>query len=152
MLCRSVTFIGSDTPHLQVADLMEGIHASTQGGAFICPGQLTLLRVKCNSVMSIVNFVSALDGGYTMLSLPSTLREHAELIFGDIRWSSEHTLEDQVRCIESVGGSVCRGGTYTDVDTVDDVRSLDQLCREQVSGGSETPCPETFAVIRDIFK
>ena len=82
-----------------------------------------------------------------MLSLPSLLKDHAESIFNNIRWSSAHTLEDQVMSIEAVACAVRSGDSYVDIDTIDDVNSLLELCQELTREGADIPCPQTLAAI-----
>lgn len=87
-----------------------------------------------------------------LLSLPSSLNLHTSQIFEGIRWSSEHTLQDQVRNITLVGHHVSHGGTYTDVDTIEDVQALLSSWGNLSACDGEFLCDETFRLFQRLLE
>jgi glycosyltransferase A (GT-A) superfamily protein (DUF2064 family) len=73
----SITFIGSDTPYLPVAEMITGMQRVTRNSeeCYICPAN---------------------DGGYVLLTVTSSA---SSTIFENIRWSTEHTCADQMKAL-----------------------------------------------------
>lgn len=72
-------------------------------------------------------------------------------MFQPIRWSSEHTLQDQMDRLSAAGCPAGRGHTYSDVDTMDDVWQLFRLCQDMADRGQEVPCYETFEIVKQLL-
>lgn len=64
------------------------------------------------------------DGGYWLVGLRR--RPRIAEIFGDVRWSSEHTFDDTAKNIRDQGLSLAIIGTLADIDTGDDFRKWRQ--------------------------
>jgi len=100
-LYSSITFVGSDCPHLSRSELARGVREAAAGRAYLAP---------------------ACDGGYVLLSLPATC---PPTVFQDVRWSATDTLASQQAALEASGLAVSVGTrAYRDVDEPDDALAL----------------------------
>ncbi len=97
----SITFVGSDCPHLPHAEVERGVRIASDGGAYLVP---------------------ASDGGYVLLSLPVSCPLG---VFQDVEWSAENTLESQLARLTAVGVHTTVGTIYyRDVDEPEDAMYL----------------------------
>ena len=100
-LYKSITFVGSDCPHLSRSEIARGISEAAAGRAYLAP---------------------ACEGGYVLLSLPAMC---PPTVFQDVRWSTTDTLASQQAALEASGLAVSVGTrTYRDVDEPDDALAL----------------------------
>ena len=109
----TVTFVGSDCPCLPLSEILAGVRAAIDGDAFLSPAE---------------------DGGYVMLSMPSSASSR---VFQGVVWSSPSTLESQIESIEQSGMSCRLGNTYTDVDEEEDLDKV-QKHLQQIGQSSRT--------------
>lgn len=84
---------------------------------------------------SDVVFGPATDGGYYLVGLNSPV----EVIFKDIRWSTENVLEESIKLAETAGLSIDFTEVLSDIDTADDVRESG-IMNDLGGGESQTSC------------
>ncbi|MES1989763.1 MAG: TIGR04282 family arsenosugar biosynthesis glycosyltransferase [Pseudomonadota bacterium] len=92
-----VVIIGSDIPDISANHIAQAFRALGPHDAVFGP---------------------AADGGYWLVGLKRFPR--VVEIFGDVRWSCEHTLADTLRNVTRTGLSVAMLETLSDVDTAED--------------------------------
>lgn len=129
-----VVFLGMDSPETPLDELEAVFLPSHQHEAVLCP---------------------AADGGYGMLSVPSTI--DASTVFAGIRWSQPLTAVSQLKALSdaATAGSTRLttrlGRLMYDVDEPEDVRSLwTRLQRKQSnkSGANNTSRTTTDVLLR----
>lgn len=93
-----VVLVGSDIPDLTARHVAQAFRALERGDAVFGPSG---------------------DGGYWLVGIAPQLRDAA--LFKDVRWSSEHALEDTLKGLPA-GARVARLDVLADIDTADDFR------------------------------
>jgi uncharacterized protein len=127
-IVTTVTFVGSDCPHLPRDVILTGINEASKGNAYICP---------------------ATDGGYVLLSVPAGTPSE---IFDGVKWSTINTFDSQLAALQRISNNddndssscvVIGSQRYRDVDEPDDIKSI-------FYEGSPMAaiCPHTTAFLR----
>jgi len=94
-----VLIVGGDIPGITPAHIQSGFTALGSHDAVFGP---------------------APDGGYWLIGLKRGSRPVPNGLFKDVRWSSEHALDDTIKSLDP-GMKVAKIATLQDVDTVDDL-------------------------------
>ncbi|MEE9524968.1 MAG: TIGR04282 family arsenosugar biosynthesis glycosyltransferase [Thermodesulfovibrionales bacterium] len=68
-------------------------------------------------------FGPAIDGGYYLVGMSKPV----DVVFRDIDWSTDRTLQQSIAVAESHGYTVAYTDTLSDIDTIDDVRRAGYL-------------------------
>lgn len=95
---------------------------STFAGAYVW-FLLNCVIYPLSSHVSLTRFITASDGGYTLLGLPPAAGRGT---FEGVKWSDALTCKSQTCALASSGVSTRVGGTYHDVDEADDVAGLEK--------------------------
>eukprot|EP00593_Proboscia_inermis_P005565 CAMPEP_0171317084 /NCGR_PEP_ID=MMETSP0816-20121228/77993_1 /TAXON_ID=420281 /ORGANISM="Proboscia inermis, Strain CCAP1064/1" /LENGTH=113 /DNA_ID=CAMNT_0011809927 /DNA_START=80 /DNA_END=417 /DNA_ORIENTATION=+ len=96
---RPLVFIGSDCPHLPMNEIENSICAADSASSYskdVIGGNDNSESVSRNRSM----ICPAVDGGYVLLSLPSTCPLE---IFDNVEWSTENTCTSQIAALKKAG-------------------------------------------------
>jgi glycosyltransferase A (GT-A) superfamily protein (DUF2064 family) len=130
----SISFLSSDCPSLSLKEIKCGQSiASEDGNFYISPSQ---------------------DGGYCFLSLASNTSQE---VFDNVEWSNNDTCIQQILSLRKVASQsphkkqiVIVGKTHRDVDTIDDVKYLKQLIKDNFEDFA-AGCPNTAAILNKLI-
>ena len=126
----TVCIVGSDSPHLPPAFLIEAFGR-------LAAGAQTL-------------FGPADDGGYYLVGVHSTSAYHR--LFEEIPWSSPETLAVTLRRAEEAGQTVSLLPPWHDIDTLSDLRRLSRDLRRGVVHAPATAALLQTEEFRNVFQ
>ena len=118
----NVVFLGMDSPIIPLPEIMYSLSSSEYKNAHLCPAQ---------------------DGGYGMISIPSSIPSH--LAFRGVRWSNPLTAISQLKALTDSNSEIIIriGQMMNDVDEPDDVWDLAEiLVRERNNLHKAKDCME----------
>lgn len=96
-----VIIVGADIPEIEPRHIARGFETLGRSDAVLGPSD---------------------DGGYWMIGLARGAQALPAHIFKDVRWSTEHALDDTVASLAPL--RIGYSSTLHDVDTLDDLRAL----------------------------